>query len=536
MARLSNISVVVPLPSFDIDPLKTFDEDFFDRAVDNILSEEASIEESRDEMMDSNIGISSPFGYDGASDSSKSKLRRSQRTEAKSPHFSTPASNSSPTTTTAKKPKLRTSSRIRKSATMEDVNGNNEAPVSPENITPPQNEELIEAESYPIHEAGDHPSTLPEINESAAMPTGDDEMTAEDKIFVSLDLEKQIEVLKYVASHSFMMEQARPVQRSARREFTGQVRGFAAKAGMNDTAIDALIDHIRKTYLEDRGIAAAADAGSAFGDEVDNEEERQTRSSHRKRRKSSSDHPEDKDHKKSKRRHSDKARGHSHDTMYDEPTKVVEAHVPAGVSTEAQDNGYVKPDGPEDEDNTPDLPQMPTSVVRSSPYTHIDLTTDSPPYDEVDAVPDQFERVNAVAGPKELEASNREVLARQLSSDVPGDIIPESPSPEKVVEEKPLKRREPLKSSKEKNKRKRERKRERNKHRINLSGQKQPQGDSIDGAEKQTQGDSVDGANQDRIPPSIPKQTSFESTSGNRRRSSQFPLPTDPSLWNIEDF
>lgn len=87
MARLSNIAVVVPLPSVDIDPLKAFDENFFDRAVDNILSEEASIEESRDEMMDNNVGISSPFGYDGTSDSSKLDVRRSGRTEAKSPHF-----------------------------------------------------------------------------------------------------------------------------------------------------------------------------------------------------------------------------------------------------------------------------------------------------------------------------------------------------------------------------------------------------------------------------------------------------------------
>jgi hypothetical protein len=45
----------VPLPSFDIDPLKTFDEHCFDRAVDNILSEEASIEES--------LGLQS-FGLD----------------------------------------------------------------------------------------------------------------------------------------------------------------------------------------------------------------------------------------------------------------------------------------------------------------------------------------------------------------------------------------------------------------------------------------------------------------------------------------
>ncbi|KGO77704.1 Gamma-glutamyltranspeptidase [Penicillium italicum] len=530
MARLSNVSVVVPLPSFDIDPLRSFDEDFFDRAVDNILSEEASIEESRDEMTDNNIGISNPFGYDGASDSSKLNVRRSGRTAAKSPHFSMP-STSSPTTTSAKKPN-RVSSRIRKSMTMEDANVQGEAPVALENITQPQHtEQVIQVEPYPINEAGDHPSAVPKVTENPAMPTSDNEITAEEKIFVSVGPEKRLDVLKFVVSHSFMMDRAQPIQRSAREEFTGQVRGVAAEAGMSDTATDALVDHIRKTYLEDRGIVAADDAGSAFGDEVDCAEEAHSKSLHRKRRKSSSNQPEEKEHKKSKRRPSDNPRRHSHNSMqHDEPT------TPASVSTEAQDNVYVEPKEPKHMDDMLDLPIMPTNIIRGSPSKPIDLT-DSPPHDDfvlgADWVPFQTRSDDSIGGLKDFEESNKKDLTPHLSPNFPKEAIPESPLPEKVVEEKRPKRREPGKASqREKNRRKRERRRERNKHRMKLSGQKK--GDSTDEAEKQPQGTSIDRANQARSPPSISQETPYESPIGSRRSSSQLPLPADPSLDEVQ--
>ncbi|KAJ5817504.1 DNA glycosylase [Penicillium robsamsonii] len=477
MARLSKISVVVPLPSFDIDPLKTFDEDYFDRAVDNILSEEASIEESRDEMMDDDIGISSPFGYDGTSDSSRLNVGRTQRNETKSPHFSTPSTSASPTTGTTTNRKSKNSSRIRKSVTTEGLGGDDEPLMSLENITQPQREkEVMEVEQYPIHEAGGPSSALPELMESPEIPIYGNEMTAEERIFASVDPEKQMGVMKFIVSHSFMTEPLQPVRRSARRQFTGQVREVAMEAGMNDTAVDALIDHVRNTFLEDREVVAANYADSAFGDEVDGEEDM-----HRKRRKSSTDHSEDRENKKSKRRQSDK------------PAEVVEARVPADVSTESQDNRHAQLDEHKHKANTPDLPRLPTNIIRGSPRTFIDLT-DSSPYDEV---------------------------------------IRESPLPANAVDIKPFKRREPgEKSQKEKNRRKRERRRERNKHRKSSVEQQQPQDDVVHSAEKQASGDSIDG--KDQIPPSIPQQTSFGGSSGSRRSSSQRPLPADPSLDEVQ--
>lgn len=405
---------------------------------------------------------------------------------------------------------------------MEDVNDHGEAPMGLENITQPQREEeVLQVEPYPIHEAGDHPSTVPKITDSAEMPTGDNGMTAEEKIFASVDPEKQMEVLKFVVSHSFMTEQVQHVRRSARREFTGQVRWVAAKAGMDDIAIDALVDHVRKIYLEDRGVAVAEDAGSAFGDEVDGDEETHTKSQHRKRRKRSSDQPEDKEHKKSKKRRSDKARRRSHDAMqHDEPTKIVEAHVPAGVLTKDQDNGYVEPEEPKPKDNTPDLPKMPTNIIRGNPSTPIDLTHYAPHHEvahEADVFPPQTQKLDVIREIKDLQDSSKQVVTPRLSRDTPMEMI-QNPLPEQVVGQKPSKRREPGKASqRDKNKRKRERRKERNMHRR-----------------QHPQGDSVDRADQDSIQPSIPQETPSHSPNGGRRSSSQLSLPADPSEWTMD--
>ncbi|KAJ5804477.1 DNA glycosylase [Penicillium psychrosexuale] len=495
MARLSNISVVVPLPSFDINPLKKFDENFFDRAIDDILSEEASIEGSRDEMMDGDIDISSPFGN-----------RRRENLREKEKHM-----------------------------TMEDNNSNDKAPVNPENVTRPQHEnEVIKVQSCPIHEAGDHPSTLSGITESPALPIDDSERTVEDTIFDSVGLEKRIEVLKFIASRPFMIKPVQPVRRSDRREFNSQLRSVAAEAGLGDTAIDALIEHVRGVYLEELGIVAAEYAGSAFGDEVDGEEDTYTERSHRKRRNSSSGHTEDDEHKKNKRRHSDPAKPHSHDALqHDEPTKVLksfEADALESVPTEIQDKVYVEPDELKRKNNTPDLPKMPTNFVLGSPSSPIDLTDDSSPYGEFVSqfkyVLLQKERVDAIGEFKDLDKSNEETLTRRLSLDAPKEDMHETRSPEKVVEIKPSKRRDSSKESKiERNRRKRERRKSRNKHYM--------KDDSAGGAEKQPEGHSADGAYKDRIPPSTPPQTSSESLNGSnasKRSSGQLPLPADPTL------
>lgn len=531
MSQPSNVAVVVPLPSFDIDPLKKIDEDFFDRAVDIILSEEVSIEESRDEMMEDTIGVSSPFGLDGATDLAL-EARHRRKTKSKSPHLTT-GSSASPTIT--KKSKSKSSSRIKKGVTVEDLKADDEDTASfrPE-------KEALEDEHHFDGVPLDIPSAPIENSETIQQDIDGNEETPEDKIFASVDPEKQIEVLQFIASHSFMTSQTRPVQRAARREFTSQVRTIAGTAGLDDAGIDALIELVRKTYLEDREIEAAEDAGSAFGDEVDSVEIPSTKSSHRKRRKSSMDQPEDKEIKKSKKRHSDKHRSHSHDAeQHGAPANGVEAQVSAEISTEGQDHRPMQAGVTVHEQVALDVPTVPTEDTLASPSKSsviVDLT-ESPPHDQLVAEPQvnlsRIEAVDAIGDFGNPNKSNSEgAPAPPLSVEVAlarafKDSMPKSPTmqPEPLAapREKPSKHREPVKESqKEKNKRKRLRRKERNKARASLGAQAQPEENSA--AE----------ASREQIPPSTPQQNSIQSPKGSGGSSILPPLDADASKWDSD--
>ncbi|KAJ5121250.1 uncharacterized protein N7515_009211 [Penicillium bovifimosum] len=450
MARLSNVAVVVPLPSFDIDPLRNFDEGFFDRTVDSILSEEVSIEESHDETTDKmadNTGISSSYGNDGASDPI-SDDRRSKVT--KSPHFSTPSAT---TPAEARQRKLKSSSRIRKNVTVDDLN------TDDDDLPQTHSEEAIEIEP------GDKPAAPIDNTNSDEKVVVENEGTTEDMIFASVDPEKQIEVLQFIASHSFMTSQSQPVRRSARLKFTGQVREIAAKAGLDEAGIDALIQLVRKTYLEDRGIPVSEDAGSAFGDEVHGEEGSRPKSSKRKRTRSSLDHPEDKEIKKNKKSQKDKHRRHSHDGVpHDELAVAVEAPVPTEVPAEVPAEGKAEVLAPVDEpmheqDDTFDIPNMSTKATPGSPSTSsliVDLTQ-SPPPEEGNTPLDVSAEAGSVDAPS---TSNSEQAVSH--------------------EQKRSKRRASINESrKEKNKRKRERRKERKK-RVSLGVQTGRQEESVD--------------------------------------------------------
>jgi hypothetical protein len=541
MARLSNIAVVVPLPSFDIDPLRNFDEGFFHRAVDSILSEEVSIEESRDETMDEtmddNISISSPYGYDGASDS-KSDDHRSKVTKAKSPHFPTPS-----TTSPAVANKWKSSSGINKNVTVDDINNYDD------DILQIQPEEAVEVGS------GDKPSAPIDNTRSHEMAIDDNKGTAEDKIFASVDPGKQIEILQFIASHSFMTGQTQPVYRSTRREFTGQVRETAAKAGLDEAGIDALIELVRKTYLEDREIAVAEDAGSAFGEEVDGEEEPRPKSSHRKRTRSSLDHQDNKS-KKSKKSQSVKHKRRSHDVVpHDELAEAVEAPVPAEVPAEsnAEVSALVE-ESVHPQDDALDIPKTPTKDTLGSPSTSsliVDLTQ-SPPPEEVIAESPHCDQLVAQSPPHDELITDSQTSILQ-AEDIDAIKAPESPPkeigqgftplnlsaeagsahassvsiPEQTVsrEQARSKRRESTKESqKEKNKRKRERRKARKK-RASLGGQTERQEESVDTATKE------------HVVPSTPPKASKTPQSPNesgRRTSLQLPLPADASLWDLD--
>ncbi|KAJ5563242.1 hypothetical protein N7535_008406 [Penicillium sp. DV-2018c] len=462
MARLSSVSVVVPLPSVNLDPLRNFDEGFFDRTVNTILSEEMGIEDSRDESMDKmadrNNGPLSLYGNDGASDP-KSDDRRSRVTKTKSPHF--PTSSTAPPTGTRK-----SSSRIKRNVTVDDLN--NDDDDLPQSFY----------EGNTGVDSGDKP-VAPIDNNSVEKAIDDNERTTEDTIFASVDPEKQIEVLQFIASHPFMTDQSQPVRRSARLKFTCQVRETAAKAGLDEAGIDALIELVRKTYLEDREIPVPDDAGSAFGDEVYGEEEPHPKNSNRKRTRSSLGHPEDKELKKGKKSQEDKHKRRSHDVApHGELAEAVEAPAQAEVPAESEAEVLAPVDESMHEQGDGfDISTTSAKATLDSPSTSsliVDLTLCPPP-----------EEVTAESLPNKHVSSgtNQELAPGGISAADAGSAgaPPVSISEQAVSHEQERRRRREStnESKKAKNKRKRERKKER-KRRASLGAHTEGQKESLD--------------------------------------------------------
>lgn len=111
MPPRDNISVVVPLPtgdlpsrdlpSCDFNTLKSYDEDYSERAFDTILSEQAELETPQGEMDD--LSIQSPFAYGGTPLSTKLGARKRRKSdqsrkteEDKPPHPPAPAPSTPP--------------------------------------------------------------------------------------------------------------------------------------------------------------------------------------------------------------------------------------------------------------------------------------------------------------------------------------------------------------------------------------------------------------------------------------------------------
>ncbi|OQD86783.1 hypothetical protein PENANT_c007G08212 [Penicillium antarcticum] len=316
MARLSNISVVVRSPSPHTTPFKSFDDAFFGRTIDHILSEETSREGSRDEdqLMD-NSSSPSLFGTDALHDALALSPSHARSIETRSSQVPTP----SPTRVTAatsitkdKKLKSGASPQV-KSATVKldgDIkeNSENDSRNSKKESQRKRNKKSKEnskkkSKKYLNNESEDVSSKLSDENPEEGSTDGmnpvkpmkgpeqvldqplieDPEESPEDKIFASVSAGSQMAVLKFIASHAFMTSEVQPIVRSARRQFTNSVRKVAFSAKMDNRSVDALLDFVRKTYLDERDIVAADDAGSSFGDEIDDEEEEHPKRSYKKR-------------------------------------------------------------------------------------------------------------------------------------------------------------------------------------------------------------------------------------------------------------
>ncbi|KAJ5092016.1 hypothetical protein NUU61_006886 [Penicillium alfredii] len=302
MVASHKVAVVIYPPPVNPELYKPFDEEF-DRTVDRILSEEASIEEAREqEKSDENLD----FGIGAVDDESTGLSTRSLRNTKKSPYFPPPVTETTyfPTEekhskrkySKGKDSKGKRSPEVQRSITGMDV----------DNHVP----EVLHQSmgGNPMNGTDDH-IPLPAFTPNAPDGAVEAEAPEEDILFASLESPQRDDLLHFIASHPFM-HQPQPARRSARRQFTDQIRNEAMQLGMDKESANGLIQYVRQLYLGIHGIESTADfdnvEGSTFGDEVDDESERYACGSRRKNRKRSvDDHGEHaKPKKKSKRRSS----------------------------------------------------------------------------------------------------------------------------------------------------------------------------------------------------------------------------------------
>ncbi|OGE52639.1 hypothetical protein PENARI_c009G11557 [Penicillium arizonense] len=548
MARLSNISVVVPSPSLHNTPSKSFNDELFDRTIDTILSEEASLEGSRaeGEAMDAST-MPSLFGDDRLHDSLALSPRRARSTETKSSHFPTPSPTPVTATTSISevtKPKSKDFPKIKSTLAMTDFG--KDAKKESQKVPKKESKKVARKDSSKVPNEDstdgmglDKTIQGPEqaLNQTPAKETKE---SPEEKIFALVSPDKQMTVLQFIASHAFMTTEVQPILRSARRQFTDQVRNVAFAATMNNGSVDALLEFVRKTYLDERHIVAADDAGSAFGDEIDDEEKQPPKPSHKKRSSLSRDQTvratallkisEQKDDildpKKHKRRHSSERatrQGHSKaasildlsgakgDAGFTGPKKRKRRHSESATQHAHNDAGTKKVRHSETARTTPD-------AAMAMDYVEISNTEEVPKEKEPKT---HKKRDSASArqhshdkGGVKSDGSGEDDSRNLLSHDISPGAFKHSvsiPPPSEPAKSK--------KSNKEKNKRKRVRRKQRRlESRLRLSGH-QPDISAEHPVQQMT---------------SPIRQPNTQQNPSEGRSPAHPPLPTDPNLWDLD--
>ncbi|KAE8138824.1 hypothetical protein BDV38DRAFT_291868 [Aspergillus pseudotamarii] len=280
MDRPKPVSVVVSPPAFDLDSYESFDEDYFRRTVDEILSDQTSFEKSFDEysgakMMDGTCEKRVSMSRDSGLGSSGHKA---------SPYFQSKVARKKPVA-------HRVIQKIESSDDEDDEEEDEEMLVSEkaerfydkqsgrkvvkrknpaDSIVRIKHEEL-EKRGLHVPEEEVKPATrAPAVIDVDACDDEELEEVSEEKhVFASVSEEEHDRLVKFLLGHPFMREGAYPVKRSARRRFISDVRREASISGMDEGTLGVLTKWIKKTYLEVCMVADADKEGSEFGDEID---------------------------------------------------------------------------------------------------------------------------------------------------------------------------------------------------------------------------------------------------------------------------
>ncbi|KAJ5915566.1 hypothetical protein N7466_011499 [Penicillium verhagenii] len=261
MASSDNVSCVMPPPSQDLETYQPFSEDIL-RIVDDILSEDASFESSKDE----NWTVKSACTSDKSSSpspvhlgpvSSQNKKRKKKSIPTANSSYSSPSPSMSSSATKAARTKKRKRVTATRKITVVEI-----ASDAGEDSTPPSfNGDLHTEDKMELEGKGSGVEEGEEID-----------MEEEDLIFASVGHEKGHEILKYVISHSFFKGYVQPVLKSARCQFLADLQRTAMSAGMKIMEVEELHRYVRRIYLELADVPDATCGDSdkmAFGAEID---------------------------------------------------------------------------------------------------------------------------------------------------------------------------------------------------------------------------------------------------------------------------
>jgi hypothetical protein len=335
MASPDDFSIVPPPPSYPTETYKNYKvfPDFVEEAMDKILSEEASLEESRSNDW--------PFysGADGSGDSPASYKLRNRDADKPDSLLSTPrvmTKSKAKKTTKSTKPKKKRSAAKRQITVIDlrsddentmpkDMDSNQDkhdeprdsqevnVDVNPQAVATLEGDtddtskffdamedgvgtvhvNIINAktvnvntvnaktvESGPMHvktiEANVPAGDKIGVSENGARHSGED-FKEEQLIFSSVTESVKGHVLHFIVAHPFMSEFVQPVKRSARRQFITDMCKEALSKGVDPGVIWYLIKYVRRLYLDRAGVRAEPLADGLldipFGEEVDDEPE-----------------------------------------------------------------------------------------------------------------------------------------------------------------------------------------------------------------------------------------------------------------------
>lgn len=278
----SHLAVVPPPPSFDPVSYRPFDDEV-DRTIDQILSEEASLETPRGEDWLDNNAI---FGSRSTSHSSNVSAYHVDGVSEESPWFSKSSFS------TKARPRRKAHTATRQITVVDIVDDSEDDPPTKGKLGHDMNKRKEKhsrkkdgramKKCSPVNTQDDvdngimiSKSAGDDVDEVAGQHLAYETDTEEDAVFASVMPSQRDHIMQFILSHPFMKSVVQPVPRSTRCRFTTELRTEAVSAGMDDQDVDRLVDYLRRIYLgmaKVQNIPTGGGFHAAFGEEIDDED------------------------------------------------------------------------------------------------------------------------------------------------------------------------------------------------------------------------------------------------------------------------